>query len=155
MDDCCADFFESANDPYYLGLVDERRMYDHDFFYKLQPIPGSLRNIRGIIQLGFDVWILTQPLANWSKSYDEKVRWINIYLPELTNKIVMTQNKGLHLGEYLIDDNAEKWKDKFEKNGGKFIHFVYDRHNPDKSELAKRWESIYQFFVKEDTTCND
>lgn len=152
LDDTSADFYKSAGDPLYPGWVDERKMYDHDFFYKLEPIPGALRNIRGIMQLGFDVWILTQPLASSSKSYDEKVRWVNIWLPELSDKIIMTQDKGLHLGAYLIDDNDAKWKEKFEKAGGKFIHFAYDRHNPDPKELEHRWEKIYEFFSKEDPT---
>ena len=155
MDDCCANFFASANDPKYPGWVDERKMYDKDFFYNLKPIPGALRNIRGIIQLGFDVWILTQPLANWAPSYEEKVRWINQYLPELTNKITMTQNKGMVVGEYLVDDNETKWKEKFEKNGGKFILFDYNRANPDPKDLEEKWEKIYQFFCNEDSTCNE
>lgn len=150
MDDVIADFFNSAKDK--TNTVDEGLMYTHDFFFNLKPVSGAVSNVRRILNLGFDVWILTQPLANWAPSYSEKVRWINIHFPELTNKIIMTQDKGLMVGHYLIDDNDVKWKAKFEKNGGKFVHFAYDRECPCPVDHEKKWAGIYQFFLNEDST---
>lgn len=126
MDDTIADFFKAAKDD---NLnVDESKMYIDGFFENLEPIPGALTGVRRIMRLGYDVWILTQPLAESAASYQEKVRWINKWFPELNGKIVMTQDKGLHRGNYLIDDNATKWKDRFEASPGQsFIHFKYVR----------------------------
>lgn len=144
MDDCIADFYKSAKDEN--GIVDEGKMYVKDFFFNLEPIPGALTNVRRIINLGYDVWILTQPLANSAASYEEKVRWINVWFPELYNKVIMTQNKGLHIGEYLIDDRDDKWKTPFESNGGTFLHFNYVRGSKTQSDHTLRfmWEDMYK-----------
>lgn len=146
LDDTIADFYKSAKNN--LGLVDESKMYEKDFFFNLDPVDGALSSVRKLIRMGFDIWILTQPLADCFISYTDKVKWVGLHFPELTNKIVMTQDKGLHLGHYLIDDNAEKWKEKFEKNGGKFVHFKYDRG---KNIYHRReWDEVVKFFENEE-----
>lgn len=148
MDDTISDCFGSGRDKY--NLFDERKMYSPDFFYNMPPIPGSLGAVREIMKLGFDVYILTQPLANHFDSYSQKVKWINKWFPELSNKIVMTQHKGLHVGHYLIDDNAPKWKEPFEKNGGLYVHFRYSKERDSDEYHKSEWEQIVEFFRKED-----
>lgn len=149
LDDTVADFFGAAKDLF--GGVDEGKMYEHDFFFNLKPIDGALSNVRRLILLGFDVWILSQPLFNSAASYEQKARWVSMWFPELSNKLVLTQNKGLHLGDYLIDDNGEKWKVPFEKNGGKFVQFGSDRSKMTKEEHRREWERIYNYFLGEDS----
>lgn len=112
--------------------IKERRynppvMFEPGFFLNLRPMKGAISAIRELILSDkYDLHILTQPGANCPISYAEKAQWICMWLPELKNKITMTQNKGLCVGEYLIDDSL-KWKEPFEKNGGTFIHFDPDR----------------------------
>lgn len=115
-------------------------MYEPGFFFNLKPIKGSLSGVRALIRLGYDVHILTQPLAESAHSYSEKVQWVGLHFPDLVNKIHMTQDKGLFIGDYLIDDNAEKWKAKFEANGGTFIHIF-------GAEFFS-WEYIVEYFQK-------
>jgi 5'(3')-deoxyribonucleotidase len=128
MDDTIADFVGSE---VFKDGFDVAKMYEPGFFRNLKPIPGALVGVRQLIRMGFDVQILSQPVAESAHSYQEKVEWIGMYFPELINKINLTQDKGLFKGDFLIDDNATKWKDRFEANGGKFIHF--DVHNPENS----------------------
>lgn len=142
MDDTTADF---GGDKVFGEVIDDSKMYEPGFFRDLKPIDGALVAIRRLIKLGYDVQILTQPVANSPHSYSEKVQWIGMWLPELMNKINMTQDKGLVVGDYLIDDNLKKWKTKFEKNGGKFIHFPYKRNS---SGHKAAWEAIVSEFEK-------
>jgi len=142
LDDTTADFYKSARN--HIGIVDESRMYEKDFFFDLKPVDGALVAVRKLIRMGFDIWILTQPLADCFDSYTDKVKWVGLHFPELVNKIIMTQDKGLHSGHYLIDDNSEKWKEKFEKNGGKFVHFEYDRGKNKCHKAA--WNKVVEYF---------
>lgn len=146
LDDTLADFYELAKDDKL--MVEESKMYSPEFFFRLAPIPGSREAIFALEKMGFDIWILTQPLADCYESYTDKAKWVGRYFPKLINKIIMTQDKGLNLGEYLVDDNKEKWAEKFESNGGKFIHFPYTRNDPDQNK--NHWSKIVEFFNNEE-----
>lgn len=143
LDDVCADFYKAAKDSN--GKVLEERMFNKNFFLNLEPVPGAKAGIFQLIKMGFDVYILSQPFTQLPESYSEKAQWVQLHLPQLVNKIILTQNKGLHLGDYLIDDNAKKWQEKFEHNGGKFIHFPYGGYNLDNMHNPEiLWESIVE-----------
>jgi 5'(3')-deoxyribonucleotidase len=150
LDDTLADFFKATRDKW--GMVQEDKMYEPNFFFNLDPIPGAQGAVRRLMTMGFDIWILTQPLAEHHASYSDKVKWVGVHFPHLWNKIVMTQDKGLHVGDYLIDDNSDKWKSKFEKNGGKFVHFKYNRELKDTDSIHKKeWEQICDLLATEDS----
>lgn len=154
LDDTLADFYKATRGLD--GKVQEEKMYVPDFFFNLQTIPGAQGAVRRILTMGFDVWILSQPLAEHHPSYGDKAKWIGVHFPHLWNKVILTQDKGLHLGSYLIDDNLEKWKPKFEKTGGKFIHFNYNRNlaNPDHFH-SNEWDRVCEFLSTEDTTYDE
>lgn len=122
LDDTLADF---TGDKVFSNGFDVAYMYEPQFFLNLKPIEGSQVAVRQIMKMGYDVHILSQPVAESAHSYSEKAQWIGIHFPDLINKLHLTQDKGLFVGAYLIDDNEHKWKDKFEANGGKFLSFVY------------------------------
>ncbi len=140
LDDTIANFLGSEvfNDGF-----DVAYMYEPGFFRSLKPIEGAQVAVRQLLRMGYDVQILSQPVAESAHSYSEKVEWIGIYFPDLINKINLTQDKGLFKGDYLIDDNLPKWKNKFEANGGKFVHFQY------LEDHRTNWEEIVEFFKKE------
>lgn len=140
MDDTTADF---GGSDVFGEILDDTKMYEPGFFRDLKPVDGALVAVRKLIKLGFEVQICTKPLAQSAHCYSEKVQWIGMWLPELVYKINMTQDKGLIKGDYLIDDNLKEWKVKFEKTGGKFIHFPYQRNG--KGHKAA-WESIVKYF---------
>lgn len=146
LDDTLADFYGAANNSNWPNGVDEGLMYDPGFFFNLKPIPGALKNIRRLLNLGFDVQILTQPLYNHPECYLDKVKWVCTWLPELSNKIILTQDKGLIVGEYLIDDNKQKWEIPFSKNGGEFIRYGTSREEMTPESHARTWENIYKYF---------
>lgn len=146
LDDTIADFIRSATVN---GVFDYTRMYDVGFFLSLKPVDGSLVAVRQLIALGYDVQILSQPVADSAHSYSEKVQWVALHFPELLHKVNLTQDKGLFKGDYLIDDNYFKWKEKFEANGGKFVHFMYNPGTHTQRSNRECWESIVEFFIEE------
>jgi len=155
MDDTIADFGGHSKFRA-IKRVNEVHMYEPGFFKDLEPIKGALVAVRALIKMGFDVQILTQPVATSPHCYAEKVQWIGMWFPELINKVNMVQDKGIAKGHYLVDDNAVKWKDKFEANGGKFVHFVYNFHeNNTQISNEEMWERIVNFFSEESPTYED
>lgn len=104
-------------------------MFEQGFFESLPPVKGSLWAVREILKMEvFDVNILTQPMRETSYSYSEKACWVKKWIPELANKITMTQNKELLSGEgrFLIDDSSKKWQSKWESKGGTFLFMNYE-----------------------------
>lgn len=149
LDDTLADFSGSPLLP--AGYPFEvHAMYEPGFFLGLKVIPGALSAVRQIIKMGYDVHILSQPVDISAHSYSEKVQWVGIHFPELISKLHLTQDKGLFKGDYLIDDNPDKWKDKFEANGGKFIEFHYSRKYPHTMKNTHaNWKEIIEFLTAE------
>lgn len=152
MDDVLADFYRGANCPLRSKIMEER-MWDKDFFLNLKPINGAKGAVFQLQKMGFDLWILSQPLAESPESYTDKAKWVQLHFPQLYKKIILTQDKSLNIGDFLIDDNETKWKDKFEQNGGKFVHFPYGGYNRNHREFGVNpeyhWDRIVRDFANE------
>ena len=144
MDDTTFDF----GDYFGPNPVDDSKMFNRGFFRNLKPVSGALWAVRKLIRMGYDVQILTQPVAESARCYAEKVQWIGMWFPELLFKINMVQDKGLARGNYLVDDNADKWQAKFEANGnGKFVHYKYQKNNNKWNKAS--WQAVVLFFEAE------
>ncbi|MDP2908617.1 MAG: 5'-3'-deoxyribonucleotidase [Nanoarchaeota archaeon] len=127
-----------------LDLV--RSVYNASGFCKsLKPIPGSLEAVLEIKQEGHDVFICTAPLSHYENCVLEKYEWVEQHLGrEWAKKIILTKDKTLVRGDYLIDDNPNikgiavpSWE-----------HIVFDmpynRSVTDKRRLKslKDWKSL-------------
>lgn len=99
-----------------LGLTSDELKMKPGAFEALDPMPGALAAVDLISQMGFECWICTKPAHLRPWSYAEKASWIMHYLPDLTERVIMTQDKGLVgcMYDVLIDDHP-KWAncDKF------------------------------------------
>jgi len=74
------------------------------FFYKLKPLP--LVDMIPYLETIYDVYILTRPSVKNPHSYTEKRLWIEKYLGyKFAEKLIISPNKSLNLGDYLVDDN--------------------------------------------------
>ena len=124
-------------------------MYEDKFFETLPVVTGAEWAVRKLLRFDiFDPYILTKPVGNSPKSYQEKASWIANHFAELSRKINMSHHKELLAGpdRILIDDDI-KWKEGWEEKGGKFIHFNY---SPDNVESNRReWERIVEELLNE------
>lgn len=146
MDDVLADFYSASKHPIRDHVMEET-MFQENFFLDLKPVPGAKAGVFELIKMGFDVWVLSQPFTLLPESYTQKAQWIQLHFPQLINKIILTQDKGLNIGDYLVDDNARKWQEKFEQNGGKFVHFKYGGYNLENlRDPARCWMSVVDYF---------
>lgn len=110
------------------------------FFSGLAPLPNAIKVYQWLDdQENVDLYILTAPSVRNPSSYTEKRLWVEEHLGlEAAYKLIISPNKGLNLGHYLIDDYTEgKGQENFE---GKLLQFGSTEY-PD-------WNSIHIFFEK-------
>ena len=91
------------------------------FFQSLDPMDGAISAINELREQ-FDVYVLTAPSTRNAHSYSEKRIWIEEHFDyPFTKKLILSPNKGLLKGDYLVDDHtAGKGQDSFE---GMLIEF--------------------------------
>lgn len=107
-------------------------------YLAMPAIPGALDAIRRVIALGYEVWIATKPPTGVSFAYSDKAAWIFQNLPELSQRIVITHNKGFlgGAGDYLCDDRPHKAD--CEAFRGTLLRFVDGFHWPEALEILTR-----------------
>ena len=105
------------------------------FFIDLEPIDGSIPAVRQLME-NYDVWILTRPSTQNLNSYTEKAYWLRKYFgDEILEKTIMSPDKSLVKGDYLIDDETGFGQTEFE---GEFIHFG--------SKNFMNWSDVSNYF---------
>ena len=87
------------------------------FFENLEAKEGAIQAYHTLSEL-YDVWILSAPSVRNPLCYTEKRLWVEKHLGLADClKLILSPNKGLLKGHYLIDDHLHPG---FE---GKHIHF--------------------------------
>jgi|26BtaG_2_1085354.scaffolds.fasta_scaffold03372_4 hypothetical protein len=89
-------------------------------FSLMEPNEGAIEGYKWLCK-NFDTYILsTAPWDNPS-AWQDKLHWVKKYLPDLAYKrLILSHNKHLLNGDYLIDDRTANGAGKFP---GKHIHF--------------------------------
>ncbi len=111
----------------------------YGFFRKLKPVDGALASAKYLMSRpDFEVYILTAPSVYNPSCYTEKREWVEMHLGmELVKRLIISPNKGLNKGDYLIDDHlVGRGQEHFE---GMLIHFGSDQF-PD-------WQSVLRHLV--------
>jgi 5'(3')-deoxyribonucleotidase len=103
------------------------------FFILLEPIEGAIDAVNKLREK-YDVWILTRPSFYNLHCYTEKAIWVRKHLGyEMQKKLILSGDKSLLIGDYLIDDTDKDGQDKFV---GKLMLFG--------SEKYRKWENVLQ-----------
>lgn len=72
----------------------------------------------------FDCYVLsTSPWENPTAASD-KIEWIKNYLPKAYKRVILSHNKHLNVGDYLIDDRTANGAGEF---GGELIQYGTDK----------------------------
>lgn len=117
---------------------DEKKVPE-GFFLNLEPIDGSVEALHRLAELGYDLYFLSTPQWSNPDSWKEKRLWVEKHFGELMFKrLILTHNKGLLKGSYLIDDRTQNGADTFE---GLHIHFG--------SESFPIWKTVVSFLESE------
>ena len=116
MDGVLADFQKAADElPKYIDHPD--LVLDFSTF---TPMPGAIKAVAALLDMGHDVYIATTPPWNNPDAWGQKRDWIEKHLPQLKRKMFLTHRKDLLKGDILIDDSTYRGQTEFE---GEFMHF--------------------------------
>ena len=108
-------------------------------FSLMTPIPKAIESVK-FLSKHFDIYILsTAPWENPS-AWSDKLLWIKKYLPEIGYKrLILSHNKHLNAGDYLIDDRTKNGVDRFK---GEHIYFGNGQ--------IKDWNDVLDYLCEKD-----
>lgn len=140
MDNVLVDF-RSAFDRVENELLEKFKENKDDIpgiFALMDPVKDAIQSIEFLAK-HFEVYILsTAPWDNPSAWHD-KLLWIKEHLPEIGYKrLILSHNKHLNIGDYIIDDRTKNGVDKFQ---GQHLHFGEDGD-------YKTWKEVVDFLCK-------
>ena len=108
-------------------------------FSKMIPKDGALKAFEKLSN-SFEVYILsTAPWDNPS-AWTDKLLWVKKHLgTQAHKKLILSHNKHLNAGDFLIDDRMANGADRFQ---GEHIHF-----NPEVHPQFKDWDSVLDYIL--------
>lgn len=107
-----------------------------NFFLDLEPIKDSINSVF-YLNTKYKVYFLTSPSYMNPLSYTEKRLWIEKYFGiEWCKKLILSYDKSLLKGDYLIDDSTTKGQLEFE---GELIQIGTD--------IFPNWISIIKYLM--------
>ena len=80
---------------------------EYGFYASFTPMSGAVEAVKWLLKSEvFDPYILTAPSVMNPMSYTEKRVWVEQHLGmEMVERLIISPNKSLLKGDYLIDDN--------------------------------------------------
>jgi len=138
MDDVLCDFMKAYQESKNKNPELKFPQSQLGFFVNLEPIKGAIESVNKL-RKDFDVYILTAPSNRNPHSYTEKRLWIEMYFGyEFTERLIISSNKSLLIGDYLIDDYADgKGQESFQ---GELIQFATEKY--------PNWQSVINYLYK-------
>ncbi len=135
MDDVLCDFIGNFNKAKQSNPEIEYPQSKKGFWINLPPLKNAVESVEKL-KSKYDVYVLTAPSVFNPVCYSEKREWVEKYLGfEMCHKLIISPNKALNKGHYLIDDYTEgKGQDNFE---GELINFG--------SEKFKNWNLVCDY----------
>lgn len=103
-------------------------------FALMDPMPGAIDAVHRLAAK-YDVCILSTAPWNNPSAWADKVAWVTKYLNDVLKKrLILSHQKDLLKGDYLIDDRDKHGADTFE---GEWIQFG--------TEPFKDWEAVLRY----------
>lgn len=85
--------------------AESRRMTEEPgWFRELPVVPGSQEGVARLMEAGVDIWICTKPMEGNPTCASDKYEWVAEHFPDLAKRVIVTPNKGLVVGDVLLDD---------------------------------------------------
>lgn len=101
---------------------EEGEEHNEGDFLKMEPIQDAVTSFNKLAESSkYDVYILSTAPWDNPNSWIEKRLWVEKYIGKNAYKrLILSHNKHLNSGDYLIDDRLKNGSEKFT---GKLIHF--------------------------------
>lgn len=110
-----------------------------DIFLNLPPYKDAIWAYN-ILDSVYHIYILSTPMWKLPESYTHKRIWVEKHLGlQAEKKLILSHNKGLVMGDYIIDDRIKHGVENFV---GEHIHFGKGGH--------KGWREIVEYLSIKD-----
>lgn len=110
---------------------------EYGFFMEMEEIEDAVKVVK-ILAEHYDVWFLSAPSYKNPLCLAEKNYWVrNHFGPEWPERLILSSDKSLLIGDYLIDDNITGRNQENFK--GEFIHFGHGKY--------LTWKMVYDYFM--------
>lgn len=109
-------------------------------FGLMDPMPGAIEAVKILVKY-FDVYILSTCPWNNISGASQKIAWIKKYFGDAPDspfykRVILTHNKHLAIGDFLIDDRTKNGAANFQ---GELIQFG--------NEKFPNWEKITEYLI--------
>lgn len=105
-------------------------------FSKMKPLDGAIEGYKELTKY-YDVYILSTAPWNNPSAWSDKLLWVQKYLGDLAyKKLILSSNKNLNAGDYLIDDRTANGAGNFK---GEHIHFL--------TEKFRNWDDVLNYLI--------
>ena len=140
MDNVLVDFQSGIN------RLTEKERLDYEgnlddvpgIFSRMDPVVGAIEAYKKLTK-HFDVYILSTAPWNNPSAWTDKAVWVKKYLGDLAYKrLIISHNKNLNSGDYLIDDRTANGAGNFK---GEHIHFLTDKF--------KNWNDVLDYLIQD------
>ena len=106
------------------------------FFLNNKPLEGAVNAFKAL-SAKYECYIVSTPVWSNPHCWMEKRLWVEKHLGlEANKRLILTHNKNLVKGDFIIDDTKNHGVDKFE---GKHIHFGTD--------AFLKWNNVLDFLM--------
>ena len=110
-------------------------------FELMEPMPGAIDAVKILVKF-FDAYVLSTCPWNNISGASQKVAWIKKYFGDdphapFYKRVILTHNKHLALGDFLIDDRTKNGAFDFH---GEFIQFG--------SEKFPNWDTVVEYLLE-------
>lgn len=134
MDGVLCNFDKRQEELVSLGLNKFKAQNHEQTFKDLEPMPGAIE-AWNLLQEKYETYVLSTAMWSNVHAWTDKRVWVEKYLGKSANKkLILSHNKGLLRGDFLIDDRVANGVADFQ---GLHIHFGTDQF-PD-------WHSVLRF----------
>ncbi len=148
MDGVLADFighvrrlfpeFDNADAEEQEAIIEKAEILP-EFFADLAPIEGAIEAFKAVASDDrFEAYILSTASWNSPDAWKDKRTWVDAHIGELAKKrLILSHNKHLNVGDYLIDDRIANGVDRFQ---GEHIHFG--------TEAFPNWKTVTKYLLE-------
>ncbi len=142
MDGVLVDFESALKDVNPGMLKQYEGQYDNipRIFSMMKPMPNAVESYKKLSNdPRYDVYIASSGPWDNPSSFTDKIVWVQKYIepevPGVRKRVILTSQKHLNNGSYIIDDRLKNGVSEFQ---GHHIHFG--------SEEFPDWNSVLEFF---------
>lgn len=139
----------------FFPMLSRTKIYEplksEEFWKQSYPMENALYYLEKLHDRGFEIYVCT---SSWHNTIDYKFRLMcQKHFPFIDFKhFIVTYNKSMIYGDYLIDDKPENLISKYRDREHSILFTQYHNKNKECSHAVRcnGWKEVYQYIIKKE-----